>query len=592
MASWADEFDIDDSDILGALNNRRKDPSQLVSPPWPLAAAVGPRPPHLPLTSSSADPQHSTASSASLLKRFQRPRASQNEPSLFQNLASSTFDTQRKRKLGVDSAPSQAACREGRSLYDSICGEDSSDGALTGNDISTVEEHCHSLSSHGKSLTAAEGEISRSYSRNVQSQNGRRQVDLVTSQQPLTDIMQNIPIGNRKVSNVALDAHQSVMQNSNFDRMQQTRTCAVQVPGNGGGERSKRVASVSQQGQNLEKRLKTVHEKISEQIRAPNSIRKLVSNRPSADGNRREARSVRFLQKDLHYHIPGPAGAVQRSLGQNGSSFSDNSTMKDNAAQCRASVVDDTDFQSGPWLKAKNYLEKSPIQVSTISSLKTSRTENRVLKLLAVIKTCLPNGCGDAVLNLKDQTDTINGIVNRRVLSETEFGRIMEPGAVILLHQVAVFSPTPYAHYLNITVNNVEQVFSKESKFFKGECSRGASKAAIDTTEDELMEDVHSPARCNSRMEDLCAEKPGENAHSKIDELLEEEDELEILLARSAQRTTQGWPVQDELEVPVKFNTGRGFLSGSPLKDQIDDLHPNTINDGYDQLLDDISLFP
>jgi hypothetical protein len=41
-------------------------------------------------------------------------------------------------------------------------------------------------------------------------------------------------------------------------------------------------------------------------------------------------------------------------------------------------------------------------------------------------------------LALQDQTDCIAGTVNRRVMSETEFGRLIEPGAVMLLHQVGL----------------------------------------------------------------------------------------------------------------------------------------------------------
>ncbi|MCO5601288.1 hypothetical protein L7F22_055407 [Adiantum nelumboides] len=609
MAGWADEFDIDDSDILGAANIRRKTPSQLASPPWSLAAAAGPRPSPLPLTSSAVDPHHS---SASLLKRFQRPRSSQNGPSLTQNFASTTLDTQRKRKHGVDSDSPlllKTARKQGRQLDDAICREDLSssfrecvsqikyghrlesqeqgvnDGAPTCNAISTVEEHCHSLSSHGKSSNPAEGDISRFYLKNVYSQSPFRRED---SQQQLKDMLQNVPLGNT----VAVDAHQSVKPKSNLSNLQQKRPCTVQLPENGGDARSKQLASVTQQDYNLDNRPKIMHENISDQLHAPVSMRKLVPENPLVSGNRRESRGVRFLQKDLHYHIPGPAGVVQRSLGETGTSLPDNNRMGKNSVPSRPTVVYDTDFESGAWLKAKNYLEKSSIQVSTISSLKTSRTENRVVKLLAVIKSCVPNGCGDALVNLKDQTDSIHGTVNRRVLSETEFGRIMEPGAVILLHQVAVFSPTPYAHYLNITVNNVEQVFAKEIQFFRGECSRAASKAALDTTEGGLMEDVDTcPARCKSRVEELCAQKRREKAHSEIDQLLEEEDELEILLTRSAQRAIQE-PVRDELEEPANaIRSGRTRLSDSPMKDRIDELHSNSNSDGYDQLLDDISIF-
>ena len=81
------------------------------------------------------------------------------------------------------------------------------------------------------------------------------------------------------------------------------------------------------------------------------------------------------------------------------------------------------------------------------------------VQLVTVIKTCSPNGCGDIMVTLKvialysqksmvqctslsfplilqDKTGCIAGTVNRRVMVETEFGRLVEPGAVMLLHQV------------------------------------------------------------------------------------------------------------------------------------------------------------
>lgn len=120
MASWADEFDIDDSDILGALHNKRKDISQLASPPWPPAAAP---PSSAPRPLPPQDPPTSIAASANFLKRFQKPRPSENGPSLSQNPGTSTLDPFRKRKQGFDPTPPlplKAVYRQNPSLDDAI----------------------------------------------------------------------------------------------------------------------------------------------------------------------------------------------------------------------------------------------------------------------------------------------------------------------------------------------------------------------------------------------------------------------------------------------------------------------------------------
>lgn len=85
----------------------------------------------------------------------------------------------------------------------------------------------------------------------------------------------------------------------------------------------------------------------------------------------------------------------------------------------------------------------------------------------------MPNKLGSMLITLKDPTGTIGGSINHKVMEESEFGRNISAGAVLLLQQVAVFSPTPWAHYLNITLNNVVQVFKKGS--FQPERQKGAS---------------------------------------------------------------------------------------------------------------------
>lgn len=66
-------------------------------------------------------------------------------------------------------------------------------------------------------------------------------------------------------------------------------------------------------------------------------------------------------------------------------------------------------------------------------------------------------------MTLKDPTGTIGGIMNKKVLTEAEDGHLIAPGAVMIIRKVAVFSPNSSAHYLNITMKNVEKIFGKDT---------------------------------------------------------------------------------------------------------------------------------
>ncbi|KAH7295511.1 hypothetical protein KP509_27G052900 [Ceratopteris richardii] len=591
MAAWADEFDVDDSDILSALHNRRKDHSQLASPPW-APAAEKPYPPRAPLI-SSADLHHPVISSTGFLKRFERPRADQNRNLSSQNAADISIGSQRKRKQASDIALSlslKEPRRRDLPLDDAVGGssipvDGQTQGALEGGFASCnllfAEAHCHDLSSSTvlPSLT-----VGRHPDRSP-SHADPCSKDMI-SQHMLREIDQNELPDN---STAAAFVH------AELDIQPLKMAATVQAGKDNLYDTSKGKANMSQQedvsedGHNV---VLTSTRKQNFKACAPDSLRKSVTN-----AELMTSRTVRFLEKDLHYLIPGPAGAVQRGLAQSKSSFSGNNRMKENIPTTdRISISDDVDFQSEGWLKAKNYVQKSCISVCTISSLKNSRAENRISKLLAVIKTYVPNGCGDAMVCLKDETDSVSGIVNRRVISETEFGRMLEPGAVILLHQVAVFSPTPFSHYLNITINNVEQVFSNQSKFFKGESSKAPSRKVTETEYDEDVCNIQgSHRKWKSRM--VASDAEDIDGHSKINELLDEDNDLEVLLTCSNVQMAHNVLCDHtgSLAATAMQSAENDHVlarqQGLQIRQELDGLHSASIDDAYDQLLDDTDLF-
>ncbi|OIV89665.1 hypothetical protein TanjilG_08770 [Lupinus angustifolius] len=67
------------------------------------------------------------------------------------------------------------------------------------------------------------------------------------------------------------------------------------------------------------------------------------------------------------------------------------------------------------------------------------------------------------MVTLKDPTTTIGATIHRKVFTEEQFRKDITVGSALVLHKVAVFSPTPSSCYLNITLRNIVKVFSKET---------------------------------------------------------------------------------------------------------------------------------
>ncbi|KAJ7975235.1 Nuclear localized protein [Quillaja saponaria] len=176
--------------------------------------------------------------------------------------------------------------------------------------------------------------------------------------------------------------------------------------------------------------------------------------------------------------IPGPAGAVQAAMlrkAQNDQSFIGCGEEPIPTQEFIRRVVENGDenghdFTMNPWLCGLDFLRRKGNVDSNDSSLYTSLSSikkglntDRVAQVLAVIKSCTPNGLGDVMVTLKDPTGTIGASIHRKVLTEGEFRKDISVGAVLVLHKVAVFSPIHSACYLNITLRNIIKVISKDS---------------------------------------------------------------------------------------------------------------------------------
>ncbi|XP_057427414.1 uncharacterized protein LOC130720737 [Lotus japonicus] len=157
--------------------------------------------------------------------------------------------------------------------------------------------------------------------------------------------------------------------------------------------------------------------------------------------------------------IPGPAGAVQAAMiHRRSTDDKPNISTQQFVRQVLQDGHDtDPDFQSNAWLSALQ-LNGSATPLGAIT-----HHHERVDHVIGVIKSCNPNGFGDATVTLKDPTGTVGASIHHKVFTESVFAKDITVGSVLLLQKVAVFSPRKSNCYLNKTLSNVVKVFSKDS---------------------------------------------------------------------------------------------------------------------------------
>ncbi|XP_063079146.1 homologous recombination OB-fold protein [Engraulis encrasicolus] len=195
------------------------------------------------------------------------------------------------------------------------------------------------------------------------------------------------------------------------------------------------------------------------------SASKKTPQRTRSDPNRPKTR-----------RFPGPAGMLPQQLS--GKSLDDivvavPQTPAHGAVARRRTEVpssqpaDEEDFSGGGWaaMKAEMGLdEKNPscflhsysvVMVLRKAALK-QLNKNKVPNMAVVLKSILHTHA-DAKAVFKDPTGEMQGTVHRRLLEERQAE--LKIGAVLLLKQVGVFSPSHRNHYLNVTPNNLLRIY-------------------------------------------------------------------------------------------------------------------------------------
>ncbi|KAJ0001149.1 hypothetical protein NQD34_006169 [Periophthalmus magnuspinnatus] len=189
--------------------------------------------------------------------------------------------------------------------------------------------------------------------------------------------------------------------------------------------------------------------------------------RPRSESNRRRTR-----------RFPGPAGLLpQQPQGQ---SLDDivvsvpstpaHGAVARSPSQCSSSQTEEEDFSGPAWTSMKTEMgldERNPscflhtysvVMVLRKAALK-QLVKNKVPNMAVLLKSLVPTHT-DAKAVFKDPTGEMQGTVHRRLLEDRAGD--LKPGAVLLLKQVGVFSPSHRNHYLNVTPNNLLRVYSPD----------------------------------------------------------------------------------------------------------------------------------
>ncbi|XP_073349738.1 uncharacterized protein hrob isoform X1 [Pagrus major] len=139
-------------------------------------------------------------------------------------------------------------------------------------------------------------------------------------------------------------------------------------------------------------------------------------------------------------------------------------------SQGSSSQNEEDDFSGGAWAAMKSEMgldERNPscflhsysvvmvLRKAALKQLARNKVPNMAVLLKSIIHTH-----ADAKAVFKDPTGEIQGTVHRRLLED----RVdeLKVGAVLLLKQVGVFSPSHRNHYLNVTPNNLLRIYAPD----------------------------------------------------------------------------------------------------------------------------------
>lgn len=194
--------------------------------------------------------------------------------------------------------------------------------------------------------------------------------------------------------------------------------------------------------------------------------------------------------------FPGPAGALPQQVS--GGSLDDivvsvpQTPAHGAVARLRnevssSQVSEEEEFSRGPWAVMKSEMgldEKNPScflhSYSVVMVLRKAAlrqlTKNKVPNMAVVLKS-ITHTHVDAKAIFRDPTGEMQGTVHRRLVEDRQ-GEL-KTGAVLLLKQVGVFSPSHRNHYLNVTPNNLLRIYPPDGVFHNSQPSHPPLEFAL-----------------------------------------------------------------------------------------------------------------
>nr|GEW13623.1 hypothetical protein [Tanacetum cinerariifolium] len=106
----------------------------------------------------------------------------------------------------------------------------------------------------------------------------------------------------------------------------------------------------------------------------------------------------------------------------------------------------------------------SVVHVSSSTRVEPSTSNLNPVRIIPdpAVKSCSPNMLGDLNVTMKDLSGTIPGTIHHKVIGKGGYGKDITVDAAMILTNVSVFSSNSSKHYLNITMQNVVEVFRKD----------------------------------------------------------------------------------------------------------------------------------
>nr|GEZ19020.1 hypothetical protein [Tanacetum cinerariifolium] len=81
--------------------------------------------------------------------------------------------------------------------------------------------------------------------------------------------------------------------------------------------------------------------------------------------------------------------------------------------------------------------------VEDVGNIKNFLKNEKLDRVIAIIKSCTPNALDDLTVTLKDLSGTLSGTIYYKVLAEGGYRNDISLGAALIVHNVLVFTPKP-----------------------------------------------------------------------------------------------------------------------------------------------------